>query len=224
MVLTTLLCAKTGLKIALEAVNLKPKVKIVVFGTPAEEGGGGKILMINNGCFKGVDFCLMVHPCPYDVLKPSFLALENVTVNYKGHAAHAAAFPWEGINALDAAVMAYNNISMLRQQMKPTWRVHGIISEGGVKPNIIPEQTQLRYTIRAPTSEEVKVLRQKVTGCFEAAATATGKRWPVLFFLLYQKTDLQATCSASFISLCTDVSSCPCFHKPIKKANRDSGK
>ena len=131
--------------------------------------------MINNGCFKGVDFCLMVHPCPYDVLKPSSLALENVTVNYKGHAAHAAAFPWEGINALDAAVMAYNNISMLRQQMKPTWRVHGIISEGGVKPNIIPEQTQLRYTIRAPTSEEVKVLRQKVTSCFEAAATATGK-------------------------------------------------
>ena len=164
-----------GLKIALEAVNQKPKVKIVVFGTPAEEGGGGKILMINNGCFKGVDFCLMVHPCPYDVLKPSFLALENVTVNYKGHAAHAAAFPWEGINALDAAVMAYNNISMLRQQMKPTWRVHGIISEGGVKPNIIPEQTQLQYIIRAPTSEEVKVLRQKVTSCFEAAATATGK-------------------------------------------------
>lgn len=163
--------------------------------------------MINNGCFKGVDFCLMVHPYPYDVLKPSFLALENVTVNYKGHAAHAAAFPWEGINALDAAVMAYNSISMLRQQMKPTWRVHGIISEGGVKPNIIPEQTQLRYTIRAPTSEEVKVLRQKVTSCFEAAATATGKA--SLIFSSYQKTDLQGTCSASFISLCTDVSLCP---------------
>ena len=167
-------CAFTGLKIALDAINKKPKVKIVLLGTPAEEGGGGKILMINKGCFKDIDFCMMVHPCPFDVLKPHFLACQMFKITYKGHAAHAAAFPWEGINALDAAVMAYNNISVLRQQMKPTWRVHGIITEGGVKPNIIPEYTQLEYMIRAPTDEELGVLKKKVTACFEAAASATG--------------------------------------------------
>ena len=164
-----------GLKIALEAVNQKPKVKIILLGTPAEEGGGGKILMINNGCFKDIDFCMMVHPAPKDLLKPVVLAFKGVTVTYKGHAAHAAAFPWEGINALDAAVMAYTNISVLRQQMKPTWRVHGIITEGGVKPNIIPDRAQLEYYIRAPTDEELAVLKEKVTSCFEAAASATGK-------------------------------------------------
>ena len=131
--------------------------------------------MINNGCFKGIDFCMMVHPCPVDVLKPVILARASVTVTYKGYASHAAAFPWKGINALDAAVMAYTNISVLRQQMKPTWRVHGVISEGGVKPNIIPDRSQLVYYLRAPTDEELKTLQQKVTKCFEAAATSTGK-------------------------------------------------
>ena len=164
----------TGLKIALEAVNQKPKVKIVLLGTPAEEGGGGKILMINNGCFKDIDFCMMVHPGPADILKPVILARESVVVTYKGHAAHAAAFPWEGINALDAAVMAYNNISVLRQQMKPTSRVHAIITEGGVKTNIIPDRTQLKCTVRTVTDQELEVLKEKVSKCFEAAALATG--------------------------------------------------
>ena len=169
-------CLLSGLKIALEAVNQKPKVKVVLFGTPAEEGGGGKILMINNGCFKDIDFCMMVHPTTEDILKPSCLAIKTLTVTYKGHSSHAAAFPWEGINALDAAVMAYTNISVLRQQMKPTWRVHGIVSEGGVKPNIIPDRAQLKYYIRAPTDEELEVLKEKVLSCFQAAATATGKK------------------------------------------------
>ena len=163
-----------GLKIALESVNQKPKVKIVVFGTPAEEGGGGKALMIENGCFKDIDICMMVHPAPVDVLKPTILARDSVKVTFRGHAAHAAAFPWEGINALDAAVMAYTSISMLRQQIKPTWRVHGIVSEGGVKPNIIPDRSQLLYSLRAPSVKELNDLKEKVANCFEGAATATG--------------------------------------------------
>ena len=150
-------------------------MKIVLLGTPAEEGGGGKILMIENGCFKDIDFCMMVHPCPIDLLKPVHLAISTVTVTYKGHSSHAAAYPWEGINALDAAVMAYNSISALRQQMKPTWRVHGIISEGGVKPNIIPDRSQVIYFVRAPSDEELQVLEGKVISCFQAAAKATGK-------------------------------------------------
>ena len=166
----------SGLKIALEAVNQKPKVKVVLFGTPAEEGGGGKVFMIDNGCFKDIDFCMMVHPTSEDILKPNTLAIDTLTVTYKGHATHASAYPWKGINALDAAVMAYTNISMFRQQMKPRWRVHGIISEGGVKPNIIPDRAQLKYYIRAPTEEELEVLKEKVVSCFQAAATATGKK------------------------------------------------
>ena len=164
-----------GLKIALEAVNPKPKVKIVLLGTPAEEGGGGKILMVNNGCFKDLDICMMVHPAPKDELKRVCLAIEQVKVTYSGHSAHAAAYPWKGINALDAAVMAYTNISLLRQQMKPTWRVHGIFTEGGVKPNIIPDRAQLNYYIRALTDKELDVLKEKVISCFETAASATGK-------------------------------------------------
>ena len=152
----------------------KPKVKIVVLGTPAEEDVGGKILMINNGCFKDIDVCMMVHPCPVDVLKPTLVSSQDLTVTYKGHAAHAAAFPWEGVNALDAAVMAYNNISVLRQQMKPTWHVLGIISEGGVKPDIIPDRTQLKYDLRALNDEELDKVIEKVTNCFQSAASATG--------------------------------------------------
>lgn len=158
----------------MESAKQKPKVKIVLLGTPGEEAGGGKILMINNGCFKDIDICMMVHPCPGDVLKPSILSEQDVIVTYKGHAAHAVAFPWEGINALDATVMAYDNTSVLRQQMKPTWQVHGIISEGGVKPNIIPDRTQLIYNIRGPNDDEMNIVSEKVTSCFQAAASATG--------------------------------------------------
>ncbi|PFX18104.1 Peptidase M20 domain-containing protein 2 [Stylophora pistillata] len=130
--------------------------------------------MINNGCFKDLDICLMVHPADKDELKPPCLAVEQVKVIYHDHSSPAAAFPWNGVNALDAAVMAYTSISVLRQQMKPKWRVHGIITEGGVKPNIIPDRAQIQYYIRAPTDEELDVLKEKIINCFEAAATATG--------------------------------------------------
>ena len=168
--LSTGVGAALGIKAAIEGgLN----AKVVAMGTPAEEGGGGKIKMINSGCFKDVDFCIMVHPAPFNASFYVSQALEKVEVIYKGHAAHAAAFLWEGQNALDAAVLAYSSVSMLRQQMKPTWRVHGIISEGGVKPNIIPEQSKLEYWVRTVKNKECAVLRSKVHSCFEAAAKAT---------------------------------------------------
>ena len=145
-------------------------------GTPAEEGGGGKILMLDAGCFDNVDFTMIVHPTPYDGIISS-LANQKVFVTFKGRPAHAAAFPWEGKNALDAAVLSYNAISMLRQQMKPTWRAHGVFTQGGIAPNIIPENSQLHYFFRCPTLEEVEVLREKADHCFKAAAEATGKRY-----------------------------------------------
>ena len=148
--------------------------RLTVMGTPAEEGGGGKVFLIEKGAFEGIDLAMMVHPTPFDVSMPLALAVCMLDITFKGKAAHAASFPWEGVNALDAAVMAYTSISALRQQMKPSWRVHGVITNGGVKPNIIPEKASMSYYIRAPTPSELKILRKKVEACFEAAARATG--------------------------------------------------
>lgn len=146
-----------------------------MLGTPAEEGGGGKVRMIENGCFDEVDFCLMAHPKSFSCVYPTCLAMQGVKVTFHGLSSHAAAFPWEGINALDAAVMAYTALSVLRQQLRPTWRLHGVITEGGNKPNIIPDKASMEYYVRAPTDEELNELRRKVHMCFESAAQATGE-------------------------------------------------
>eukprot|EP00731_Ephydatia_muelleri_P028957 Em0020g601a len=166
--------AGLGLKAALESCQGGLKGRVTVLGTPAEEGGGGKVLLIENGAFDDVDVAMMVHPYPQNVMVPEYLATLRQIVTYTGKASHAAAFPWEGVNALDAAVTAYSSISVLRQQMKPSCRVHGVIKEGGVKPNIIPERAVMEYQIRAPTVCELDELEAKVRACFEAAAKSTG--------------------------------------------------
>ncbi|CAH1799166.1 unnamed protein product [Owenia fusiformis] len=166
-----------GIKAALQhALETNQQIgKVTVLGTPAEENcAGGKIDMIKHGVFNDFDFALMAHPFKITMARPLKFALDMVTVKYHGKPSHAAGFPWEGVNALDAAVCSYNNISCLRQQMKPNWRVHGIITNGGSKPNIIPENTELCFYLRAPTVAELKVLSQKATQCFQAAAMATG--------------------------------------------------
>ncbi|XP_031408391.1 peptidase M20 domain-containing protein 2 isoform X1 [Meleagris gallopavo] len=116
----------------------------------------------------------MAHPSQENAAYLPDVAEHDVTVKYFGKASHAAAYPWEGVNALDAAVLAYNNLSVLRQQMKPTWRVHGIIKNGGVKPNIIPSYTEMEFYLRAPSMKDLSVLTEKVEDCFKAAALATG--------------------------------------------------
>ena len=148
--------------------------RLTVMGTPAEEECGGKILLIDRGAFNGIDIAMMVHPAPHNAVYSQYLAISTIHITYTGKASHAAAFPWEGLNALDAAVMAYNMVSVARQQFKPTWRVHGIITNGGVKPNIIPEETSLEYYIRAPTVRELNELSARMVSCFESAAKATG--------------------------------------------------
>ncbi|XP_048769679.2 peptidase M20 domain-containing protein 2-like [Ostrea edulis] len=165
--------AGLGIKAAFESFG-KPLGQLSVIGTPAEEGGGGKIVLLDKGVFDGVDVAMMSHPAKSDSSTANFYVLQRATVTYKGRASHAAAFPWEGVNALDAAVNAYQSVSNLRQQMKPTWRVHGIISKGGTKPNIIPEETKLKYYFRAPSQKEVDILTEKTTKCFQSAAMATG--------------------------------------------------
>jgi amidohydrolase len=156
-----------------------------LLGTPAEEGGGGKLKLLDAGAYKDVDACLMVHPVSLghndgsiqgvQVAGPrGFLANNKIRVKFTGTTAHAAAAPWEGVNALDAVVSAYVNISLLRQQMRPTQRVHGIISNGGERPNVIPNSTTVEYYIRSPDSKTLQELTDKVLNCFDAAAKATG--------------------------------------------------
>ncbi|XP_066850642.1 xaa-Arg dipeptidase [Anser cygnoides] len=170
--------AALGLKAALESLPQPAPVavQIAVLGTPAEEQGGGKIDLINAGAFDDLDVVFMAHPSQENAAYLPDVAEHDVTVKYYGKASHAAAYPWEGVNALDAAVLAYNNLSVLRQQMKPTWRVHGIIKNGGVKPNIIPSYTELEFYLRAPSMKDLSVLTEKVENCFKAAALATGCR------------------------------------------------
>ncbi|XP_036987135.2 xaa-Arg dipeptidase isoform X2 [Artibeus jamaicensis] len=167
--------AALGLKGALEGLPGPPlPVKVTVLGTPAEEDGGGKIDLIEAGAFKNLDVVFMAHPSQENAAYLPDVAEHDVTVKYHGKASHAAAYPWEGVNAVDAAVLAYNNLSVLRQQMKPTWRAHGIIKNGGVKPNIIPCYSELIYYFRAPSMKELPVLTKKAEDCFRAAALATG--------------------------------------------------
>ncbi|KDQ12657.1 hypothetical protein BOTBODRAFT_56682 [Botryobasidium botryosum FD-172 SS1] len=151
--------------------------KIVLLGTPAEEVGEGKVLMIRKEAYEEMDVCMMVHPSPgvaNSVGTGSSLALQLLTVEYFGHTAHASAAPWEGQNALDAAFLAYGSISVLRQQLKPTHRVHGVVEGRDWKANIIPDYAKMEWYIRAPTVAELAILRERVKACFEAAALATG--------------------------------------------------
>ena len=164
--------AGLGVKAFLEASQFNGT--LTVLGTPAEEQGGGKVVLLDRKGFEDVDVAMMVHPTPFDMVYIPSIALAEVSVDFKGKAAHAAAYPWEGVNALDAAITAYNSISALRQQMHPSWRVHGVITNGGTKPNIIPEKSSMDFYVRAKTMKEVQVVQKKVVACFEAAALSTG--------------------------------------------------
>lgn len=156
-----------------------------LLGTPAEESGGGKVKLIDAGAYKDVDACLMLHPVPMSPNNPDllsvataveggYLANDKVEITFTGKPAHAAAAPWEGINALDAVVSAYVNISLLRQQILPTQKIHGVVKNGGDRPNIIPFSATVDYYIRSHTKKSLKTLTEKVVKCFEAAAIATG--------------------------------------------------
>jgi amidohydrolase len=165
--------AGLGVKAALDAAGVCLG-QLIVLGTPAEEEGGGKIDLINAGAFQNIDVAMMSHPGTEAKVDVFFAALQEVKVRFYGKSSHAAMHPWEGINALDAAVMAYSNISCLRQQMHDNCRIHGIITKGGVTPNVIPDEAELFYYIRAPKEVQLRRLVGKVKACFEAAAVATG--------------------------------------------------
>jgi len=153
----------------------------IVVGTPAEEAGGGKIQLINRGAFKDISAAMMVHPSKYTSSDPPVLSRYILTVEFKGKETHASAFPWEGLNALDAAVSLYQSLGLLRQQMKPSCRIHAIITKGGSAPNVIPAETALKIHLRAPTKKELKVLRTKIENCVMGAALSTGCAYTAVF-------------------------------------------
>ena len=149
---------------------------VQVMGTPGEESGGGKVYMIKGGAFKSVDAAMMIHPAGLNTVTTKFLALQALEVEFFGKSAHAAARPEAGINALEAMLMSYVGINSLRQHIRDSARIHGIITDGGDAPNIVPSHTAGRFIVRAVEDSYLEELKVRVLDCFIGAATATGAR------------------------------------------------
>src|SRR5210317_194320 len=156
---------------------------IQIVGCPAEEilplsfkngGGGGKIKLLEKGVFDRNKAVLMIHPATRNEVDPLMVAVKQIDVEFIGKAAHASGSPYIGKNALDAQILAYNSISALRQQLLPTEKIHGIITNGGKSANIIPDYTRSSWMMRAQKTSGLKVLERKILNCFKSAATATG--------------------------------------------------
>lgn len=186
LIATSSMAAFLGAAHALSTLKIPGRLRIL--GTPAEESGGGKAVLIENGAFnppEDIAAAIMAHPLSEHSLYASgsgysglagllFLASHKFRVEFRGKTAHAAGEPWNGTNALDAAVAAYNNVAILRQQIRPDERIHAIIEEGGVASNIIPDYTRMNWGVRAPSIGRSDKLLERVKKCIEAAAMATG--------------------------------------------------
>lgn len=166
--------AGVGAGLALVPVADELGLSITVLGTPAEEGGGGKILLLERGAFEDVHAAMMVHPWPEDRLAARCLAVDHIEVRYTGREAHASASPEKGRNAADALVVAQVAIGLLRQHMRPSDQVHGIVTKGGDAVNVVPKEAIARFMVRAASLEDLAVLRPRIDDCFEAGALATG--------------------------------------------------
>lgn len=150
--------------------------EIQVIGTPAEEGGGGKVILGEQGVLDAVDAAMMCHPSNRTQVVRYFLSMVNVRFTYLGKASHASAFPHHGINALDAAIGTFNAINALRQQLPADVRIHGIITEGGEAPNIIPERAAAHFYVRTIERSFLEPLLRKVIDCARGAAKAAGAK------------------------------------------------
>src|SRR6185437_7596013 len=163
-----------GAGLALAPLADRLGLTVLVLGTPAEEGGGGKVTMLERGAFDGVHGAMMVHPWPTERLTATCLAVSHFDVHFTGKEAHASAAPWEGVNALDAMTVSQVAVGLLRQQLRPGDQVHGMIREGGKAANIVPAAVTGRFMARASSLADLAVLEPRVRHCFEAGALATG--------------------------------------------------
>jgi amidohydrolase len=169
-----------GLVAAQLAEELGGRVRIV--GTPAEEGGGGKVHLIDRGAFDDLDAAMMVHPADEDLDAFWAIAIHELACEFHGRPAHAAAAPHQGVNALDAAVLGYLGVAALRQHIEPHERIHGIFTHGGDKPNVVPAFAAMSWYIRSGTAASLERLKPRVVAALEAGAHATGSTfrhwWP----------------------------------------------
>lgn len=163
-----------GAALALADVADELGLTVVLFGTPAEEFGGGKVLMMDAGVFDDVAATVMLHPGPVDIAAARSLALSEVSVTYTGRESHAAVAPFLGVNAGDAVTVAQVAVGLLRQQLMPGQMMHGIVTHGGQVSNVIPGRAEMRYTMRATELTSLHALEERMAGCFEAGALATG--------------------------------------------------
>ena len=177
----TMAASGVGAAIALAAVAEDLPGEIVFLGTPAEERGSGKQIMIDDGLFEGVDAALLYHPCDRSHVESFPLASEDVEVVFHGLQAHAASDPWKGRNALDAMVQLFTSVGLWRQQLRDTARVHGIITEGGTAANIIPDRTSAWFMIRADDQAYYNEMKDRFTRMAEAAALATSTTVDVIY-------------------------------------------
>ncbi len=163
-----------GAGVGLAAVRKQLRGRAMVIGTPAEEGGGGKVILLEKGAFSGADAAIMFHPAGYTLSGRPSLASYRLLIKFTGKAAHAASIPDEGVNALDAMIQTFVAIGLLRQQLRDDARVHGIITYGGAAPNIIPDRTEASFAVRAIDNDYAQIALNKVVGCAQGAAAATG--------------------------------------------------
>ena len=168
--------AAAGLGAGLAAATVAGELggRLRILGTPAEEGGGGKEFMLRDGAFDGVDAAMMVHPADHDLPTLTTLAIHGLEVRYEGAASHAASAPQLGRNALDAAVLGYVNVAALRQHIRTDERVHGIFTEAGERPNIVPRRAAASWYVRAGDTDALEQLKARVLTALQAGADAAG--------------------------------------------------
>jgi amidohydrolase len=166
--------AAVGAGVALAPVADQLGVTVTVLGTPAEEGGGGKVLLLEGGAFEGAHAAMMVHPWPEDRLTATCLAVDHLQITYTGQEAHASAAPERGVNAGDAMVVAQVAIGLLRQHLPVGDQIHGVVDSGGQAPNIVPKTAVGRWMLRSRSVDGLRALRPRIERCFEAGALATG--------------------------------------------------
>ena len=165
--------AAIGAGLALRNYVNELGIRVKLLGTPAEEGGGGKIVLLDSGAFEDAACSMMIHPGIENVVNPTFTTIQQYTVEYFGKDAHAAGAPEEGINALDAQIQLFVNASTYRQQMLQTNRMHGVIKEGGFKPNIIPSYTKSEWYLRSLNKDGLEKIESDFYNFVNAAAMAT---------------------------------------------------
>jgi amidohydrolase len=171
--------ASLGAALAVKTILDRLSGEVLLVGCPAEENGGGKIQLAEAGVFDGTAAAMLVHPNNRTEMVKLSLGMRELTAEFFGKASHAAAAPEQGVNALDAVILSYNALSLLRQQVRSDARIHGIITHGGQAPNIIPDYAAARFFIRALDLTYLDGLYQRAIECFEAAAGATGCRLKV---------------------------------------------